>query len=496
MTAVIEGPGWSARGLDQRSGRYPLAVEGPVLRAVDVLVPGVSTVTWFVRYYALYAALGAHAERHGLGAEACRNLLRRSEVVMAGVSELFDQGVVAHGADRVRPWLDDVLDVAGAAASYSPRAWGFWERYGGPGQVLGSVAVEDGALRPGRHSCPEEVRGLFAPLFEAAGRDRLDFGELEGLEPLALSGAERPENPWMRDLFTATRRGRHDPGVWEADDLRRRGAMRMVLRSLVLNGGRGDGESWEDVVRSVVAFGNRAATDPVLASIREVPDWRGVLLRHYSVGAWRRLWAALAATIGRDGEDADRSHRELRDWLADRMPDQTVRAFLDELPATMVGGHPAPIERAVLTVGDADDPLTNVRLLLVGGRRGAELEGGTRAAFLGARHDILNPEWVRLRTEDFLDRPLRELAAGLVDDMLAQARRVALAGMAPDPSGRLRVFSQVHERNGRYYRAGDEGTAEPEPRIGRLASFARQLGLVDEGGAVLPLGAELLGVGA
>ncbi|MGI5164502.1 hypothetical protein ACQEU3_09135 [Spirillospora sp. CA-253888] len=448
-----------------------------------------STVTRFVRYYAMYAALAAHAGRHGLDAEACRTLVRRCEVIMAAVSWLMDDPVIAHGADQVRPRVGDELDVAAVAEDYSPRAWAFWEQYKGPGIVLGTVALEERALRPGRHPCPAPVRDLFAPLIEAAGHDRLSLDRLVALEPLALAAEEQPEGPWLRDLFTATRNGSHDPDAWGDGDRRRRGALRMIGRATVL-----DGRSDEDAVRSVVAFGNRAAADPVLGAIPEIMRWRGVLLRHYSVGAWRRLWAALVAAIGDSGP------QELRDWLADRMPDQTVRAFLDELPATMAGGHPAPIERAVLAVGDAHDPVANVRLLLVGGRRSDELDGVTRAAFLG-RRDVLNPEWVRLRAEDLSGRSMRDLAAGLVDDMLAQSRRVALAKMAPDGEGGLKVFSRVHERNGRYYKTGEEGAGDIGLRLGQLASFALQLGLIDPAGddgatALGPLGARLLEVGA
>ncbi|WP_157431953.1 hypothetical protein [Actinomadura hibisca] len=456
---------------------------------MDRLVPGVSTVTRFVRYYAMYAALAAHAGRHELDAAACRALVRRCEVIMAGASLLLDDPSLAHGIDRVRPHLGDHLDVAAAAEDYSPRAWGFWEQYGGPGTLLGTVAVEERALRPGRHSCPAPVRDLFAPLIEAASHDRLTWDQIEALEPLTLTAQEQPEGPWLRDLFTATRNGSHDPDAWETDDRRRRGALRIVGRATVL-----DGHSDEDAVRSVVAFGNRAATDPVLAAIPEVMDWRGVLLRHYSVGAWRRLWATLVSAIDDSGP------QELRDWLAGQMPDQTVRAFMNELPDTMAGGHPAPIERAALAMGDPHDPLTNVHLLLLGGRRSGELDGDTKTAFLGPR-SALNPEWVRLRTQDLSGRTMRDLAAGLVDDMLAQSRRVALDKMTPDGTGRLKVFSRVHERNGRYYKTGDEGAGDLGLRLDRLAEFAFQLGLIDLAGddgatKVSPLGARLLEVGA
>lgn len=76
MTAVVDGPAWSARGLVQHDSRYPLKVESAVQRAVTLLLPGVSTASEFVRYFALYAALAAHAEDRSLDGEACRTRIR------------------------------------------------------------------------------------------------------------------------------------------------------------------------------------------------------------------------------------------------------------------------------------------------------------------------------------------------------------------------------------------------------------------------------------
>jgi hypothetical protein len=508
MTATVEGPAWSLPGLEQRAGRYPLMVEGPVLRAVDILAPGLSSVTRYIRYYALYATLAAHAQRLDLDAAACRRLLRRSEVILAAVSHVHEDvgngPGTAHGVDRVRRSLDDGLDVANAAAeksedTYSPRAWGFWSQYGGPSTVLGTVSTEDGALRPGRHACPSPVSEMFAPLFAAAEHNRLTMDDLHSLGSLALQAESAPEVPWLGGLFSATSKGHHEPDAWRADDRRRRASMRMLGRAIVLYGHEAD-QSWDDTVRSAVAFGDQIETDPVLSGIREVVGWRGILLRHYSVGAWRRLWASLVRSIGTEGEDADSSAEELRSWLADQMPGaKTVGAFLADLPPTTFADHPAPAERVILAERDRGLPLTNVCLLLLGGRRSRELAGDARTAFLGNRHDILNPEWVHLRAEEYADRPLSDLAVRLVDDMLAQARRVALSKMRFDKSGKLKVFSRLHERNGRYYKTSDEGDSELGTRIVQLAMFSEQLGLVEvaENGAasVTPLGASVLQVG-
>jgi hypothetical protein len=486
MATLVEGPHWSAPGLDQRAGLYPLRVEAHVFNVVERLVPGLSSVTRYVRYYALYAALAAYAQEHGLDATTCRRLLRRSEAIMAAISIAEERSgggpAAAHGVDRI-DISNDSVDVTAAAdderlkSSYSPRAWGFWEDYRGPSGVLGTVTPDAGGLRPGRHECPATVRQVFEPLFEAANNSRLAETRLRQLRALAVQADELPEGPWLCGLFTATTSdGVHDPDAWQSDDRRRRSALRMIGRTAMLYGESTD-LTWEEALRSAVAFGAQAETDPVLSGIPEIFGWRGLLLRHYSVNAWRRLWAGLVQSIGLN-EDGDSTRDDLRSWLADPMDDVLLRDFMSGLPVTLENGHPAAAERHLLSEGNRHDQKTNVALLLVGARRARELTGEARTVFLG-KADILNPEWVMRRAEDFQHRPMRDFSVQLVDDMLAQAQRVALAKMRPDASGRLRVFSRVHERNGRFYKTSDEGSGDLGLRINQLAEFAWQLGLIE-----------------
>ena len=490
--------------------RYPLKVETAVQHAVTLLLPGVSTASEFVRYYALYAALAAYAEDRGLDGEACRELVRRSEVVLAGVSMLDEEELDssvrrAHGVDGIRPWFGDVLDVRGAVNmgaekhSYSSRKSGFWGSYGGPSQILGTVAMEGNAFRAGRHGCPARVRELFEPLFVAAAHDRLSRSQLEALRPVSFHGSDLPEIPWLLDLFTATRNGIHDPGQWQPDDHHRRATMRILGRATVLYGGDAS-LTWTDAVESAVVFSDALENDQVLAGIKEAAAWRGALLRNYSVSAWRRLWAALVHSIGEEDESADRSAEELQAWLADPLPDMTVRALMDELPPGMAGRHPAPAERIMLAGSDVKNPETNVKLLLLGSRRAAELDGEARTVFLGRQYEILNPVWMGLCVREFLDRPLRDLAVRLVNDMLAQARRVALDKMRPDANGRLQVYSRIHERNGRYYKTRDEGDTAIGTRLEVMAGIAEQLGLIDladdRTASLTGLGSAVLEVGA
>ncbi|WP_393097042.1 hypothetical protein [Streptomyces sp. LN325] len=490
MTADIHGPAWALEGLGVRSGRYPLAVEGPVMRAVDRLVPGVSTVTRYIRYHSMYAAIAAHAGQNAWDIAACRQSVRRSEVLLAALQHHAgpDPAWPAHGVDRMRRFCVAELELARAAdeehlsQSYSPRRWGFWDQYGGPAMLLGTVDVRDGALRPGRHVCPPAVKDLFAPLLSLAARDVVSFTDLETAGQAALGVPCPAEREWLTDVLTATRDAvTHVPEDWEASDRTRRATLRVLGRAIDLHGHEGDG--YQETLRSAVAFGEEATTDPVLAAIPETAGWRGVLLRHYSVGAWRRLWAALVAGVGSKDGEADRSAEDLRDWLAQQAPDADVRQVLDGLPPLKSSaGQLLPAERQLLAQG-TDAPMTDVLLLMVGALRSREghLPGDVRAVFLGRqRHwaEFLDPTWVDGLINDYVDRPARDLAARLVDDMLAQSRRIALAKLRTDPAtGGLKIFSRLHLRNERYFKTGDEGDSDIGTRIPQLGFLAEQLGL-------------------
>ena len=83
---MVQGPAWSRPGLDVVSARYPLRVETHVLRLVARLLPGVITTTPHARVYALHGLVWSEAARRGLDFDAACDLLRRCEVVVAGVS--------------------------------------------------------------------------------------------------------------------------------------------------------------------------------------------------------------------------------------------------------------------------------------------------------------------------------------------------------------------------------------------------------------------------
>ncbi|MFH9738716.1 hypothetical protein ACH4MA_13570 [Streptomyces roseolus] len=514
------GPAWAEEGLGHGSPKFPLSVEGPVWRLVDRLVPGVSSVTKYARYYTLYAAVAAEAERRSLGTEECRTLLRRAEALLAAAQIARSPGGVPaglfpHGHDGVQPALsaDDGLDLERAARDYSPRVWGFWSQYAAPAQILGTVTAGRDGLRPGRHACPAEVRALFAPLLAlaASGRPAARPAELAGAGAAALGEPCEAEREWLAALLTATSGGTHRPDAWKATDRTRRATLRVLARSVALRGadaytaGLRGGDPYTDALREAVAFGPLLAEDPVLSAIPEAARWRGLLLRHYSVSAWRRLWAGLVAEVGADdGPDGgrDRSAADLRAWLCDHVPDGTVDRELAALgPVHDRSGHPLPVERDLMADRDRPAPWRDVLVLLAGGLRAHRAEedahpadplsADVRRAFLGDRREFLDPRWTAGLLREYGNRPARDLASRLVDDMLAQSRRVALRKIRHDPrTGRHRVFSRLHMRNDRYFRLGEESSAEIGIRVHQLASVARQLGLFaaddTRGGAPTP----------
>jgi hypothetical protein len=453
---------------------------------IGTLVPGVSTLTTLARYFTLYWALAAFADDQQLDTATCQAMVRRAEVALALASRADSDQPRAHGVDRVNTILDagDPTKLTpNARTSYSPRAWGFWSQYAGPSVALGTVSTDHGALRAGRLACPPAVRRMFEPLLRTVVERDYPVDRPDALIELAPDRTDSPDLPALAEVFTAAQSGRHITSDWTGDDRTRRATLRVATRAVQLYPTE---SAWTDAMRQAVAYGDTVTTDPVFTA-EDTADralaWRGVLLRHHSVGAWRRLWAALVEHVRAAAGSADRA--DLHDWITAALTATTVDSFVAQCPRPVgPDGHPTPAEDELLArYRDDQGPTTvaNLAILLIGGQRLEHLSGHTRAAFLGygaqARGQFLDPRWVAYRHHEYSGRSLRELGRTVVDDMLAQSRRVALRKLQVGRDGRMTLFSRLHERNGRYFAEQSEGSGNVGLRIDQVQELAEQLGL-------------------
>lgn len=487
--AGIDGPAWCAQGMSERGSRYPLAVEAPVLRMVNVLVPGISTLSDSARHFALYWALAQLCESADYDSHTCRMLVRRCESALAWASLINTEtrggnGPAAmHGADTVRRLLvqnpgDDIGEHL--AANYSPRSWGYWSQYIGPATTLGIASIDKNALRAGRRPCPPKVQSIFASLFDIVTQRPVaatDLGDLRAVATTALDDASAEP---LRGLMTATPASL-GTGHWTGDDLTRRSTLRILSRAVQLVPGQTD---WRAIFSAAVAFGPHLAADPVY---REEGDraqaWRGVLLRHRFVGAWRELWAALVQHVLDAAEPLNRA--QLHEWIRSCTSPVPMSEFLANLPPTTgADGHPTPAEDQL----DAQDrgPIeSGLALILLGARRIDELSGPALAAFRGGpaapRRAFLDPHWVGARARDHDGQRIDDFAAAVVDDMLGQSHRVALRKLDVKPNGRVEMPSKLYEREGRYFAVSPEGAYNIGYRAETLGSLAIQLGLLERG---------------
>ncbi|MFC7428212.1 hypothetical protein [Nocardia tengchongensis] len=448
---------------------------------VDKLVPGVTTLTQFGRYYSLYWALADFSAERDLDAETCRTVLRRSEAALAWASlENRDQDPLApllHGADRVRSRVDKgaasrMSDSGGD--SYSPREWGFWSQYGGPSATLGTVTVEERALRAGPRRCPPSVRGMFTPLFDLVLARPVTEGDITELTALADISIDSDDVAPLRDILLATSSG---AGEQSGNDRTRRSVFRMLARAVQLQ--QSSEPSWAALYENTIAYGPAIDSDPVLAQEEKAQAWRGTLLRHHSVGAWRRLWSTLIAHVFENGEPVTRE--SLHDWLRTLVRQSSVREFMASCPDTVDDrGHPYPAEREVsehLRAGEAE-----LAILVLGARRHQQLTGLTLEAFCGGhptRRQFLNPLWVRHQYQEHENRSLPDFLCAIADDMLAQSRRVALRKLRFEPDGRMTIFSKLREYDGRYTAVARESADNIGLRLEQLGDLSVQLGVLE-----------------
>lgn len=270
---------------------------------VNVLVPGISTLSSNARHFALYWALADFATASGLDAAACQTFVRCAESALAWASLINPQTgdltgpAGMHGANTVRRRLAegkaDQLSAVGKG-SYSTRNWGYWEQYKGSAVTLGIASSDKNAIRAGRRPCPPVLREMFQQLFTVVAKRPALADDVAALTSIAQTGLDGPDVAPVRALMTATRDGTHNP-AWIGDDLTRRSTLRILARAVQLEPAQ---RSSRAMLSNAVAYGDYLDTDPVyIEESARAHAWRGLLLRHRSVSAWRLLWSVLVDQV-------------------------------------------------------------------------------------------------------------------------------------------------------------------------------------------------------
>jgi hypothetical protein len=473
-TRLVEGPAWTAKGIDESAGRYPLRVEGAVFRLVDQLLPGVITTTRQARMYGLHALAWPEAHERGLNEEEAETFVRRCEVVLAAVHRFHRNHLTelssAHGEGRVALFVGEGgLEVERAARPRGLSAAGFGDVYLSPAVKVGLLSP-DRPPRQGSRSQLAALRAGLGDILTLADRDTIPLEELEAAKHLCLcAGPESSDGEVVRQvLFETVDEDR-------PDDRSRQLSCHMLLEAI----GADPVVDVDFRFRRHWGFGGTLG-DPDPSEVAFVTcGWRAAILRNYSVGAWRALWRWLAEQL----IDRPMTAEELGDRLAEALGDLTVADLLEGLPRRVEGEALLPAEIAIEE--EEWSPLNALRLLALGAARLDDLEGATRKMFIGTdRHD-LGPPWVAERIEEWRDGAVGGLARELAQILVRRAKHVALGKMRL-VNGRPWIPSRLRDRDGLLAVRGEEGAGAVSLRTNSLAEVLAGLGALrrDANGAM------------
>lgn len=440
---------------------------------VGRLLPGVTAVTPHARYFMLHAAVAHAAANRGLVAAEARDLLRRSEVVMAAISLTHGDHpgmALAHGGDRIRPFVEaGEVDVARLVqpGGYAQASWGFLGPYRSSEELLGLVRWENDSLAPGPAAPASAVADLI-PLLELAARDVIDVETLRANQELCLCrGPSSFDGGHFRGLFIP--RGA-DPKSFAG----RRGAtVKLLLRIFQLRPINAmTADLWP-----IIAYDREVAEDTTCRRVAdEVSDaWRGVILRNQSVNAWRQLWSQLTGLIG-----SFTTLDELGNSFADALPSSTVGDYRAALPDVSDRGHPLAAERDE-SVTNRDLPDRNLALLMLGAARVGSLSERIEAYFQPSSEEgnELTPSWLAARAREWDTRSLRDFARWLTEVMVIRSQRIAIRkAQFSSKTGAFRIPGRVFVRDDRIFRDSGEPGLPIGYRWGALSSVLATAGLV------------------
>ena len=424
--------------------------------------------------YALHALAWPEAEERGLDEAEAAEFVRRCEVVLAGVHRFHHPHVTAlasaHGERRIERFVGDAgLEVARASRPGGLSASGFGDVYLGPIVRVGLLSPNRPPRR-GERSRLDQLRTGLGDILEWADRDTIPIEDLEAAAHLCLcAGPTSADGGVVREvLFETVEEGR-------VEDRYRQLTCHMLLEAI-------GGAPTADVdarFRGHWGFGGPLG-DPAAGDVAFVAcGWRAAILRNYSVAAWRALWRWLTEQL----LDRPMTVEELGSRLAEALGELSVADVLESLPERAQGDELLPAE--VEVANDLPDPLAAIRLLALGALRLTDLEGPTRAMFIGEEERDLGPLWVAGRFEEWGPRKLAGLAQEITEMLVNRAKRVALGKMRL-LDGRPWVPSRLRDRDGLLSIRGEEGAGDVSLRTHSLAEILAGVGALrrDETGAM------------
>lgn len=457
---------------------------------VDRLLPGVTTVTDHATYFILHPLVWAEAKKRGLDLAAARELIRRCEVVVAGVSALHGPHhlPVAHGEDRIRPDLIEsgVLRVSEVQqpGSYAAPEAGFFGAYRGSEERLGLLSPGSGGFdSPGGRFNEQIARRGMEGIFELAAQDEVRREVLESASNLCVCQAfQGSVGQALRTLLCAP-----DPSPdYRKLDSARQATARLIGRMLR----RGPLSEMEGGFSKVIRSGSFIVQDPVASDILESRVWRGVALRNFTVGAWRRIWSLAVEQL-----DEPRSRYEIAERLASEVGEGEVGDLLASLPESMDGDIVLDAEGELRSQAPRRVDV-EIALLALSARRVDELDDETARAYSPRPQEVLSPHWLKAYLTSRISDPMRTVVSDLVERLVDRAMRVALSKMETRPDGVVWLPTRVKERDGTLYRISTEGWGDVGLRIASFSNVLASAGVLDwsqDGWTLSPKGESLIG---
>lgn len=213
---TVTDAGWVDTGsFRPNPGQFPIRVERHLNSFVGNHLPGVTTVTNATRYYALHGRIARISRDEELDEPATINLLRRSEALLAFVTQLHSTDAshdkrtpAPHGIDVIMRSARSTngLDVRKAADTYSETKWAFAGPYRGSELTLKILAP--GSFSTGESYDDAAARSVLEPLIETARTaEVLSDADVASLSPACLcTTSDSEDGKWLARLLSG------DPG--------------------------------------------------------------------------------------------------------------------------------------------------------------------------------------------------------------------------------------------------------------------------------------------